>query len=735
MKKRILTILAAALIIANAGAYEPMVMAEDITVVYEGETVDFDVPAQIIDDRTMVPMRKVFELFGMKVKWDSETQTITARKNSKTITMKIGEKEITLSKGNLDADGNEIIEQTTTCDVPPQVVNDRTLIPVRAVSELLELDVIWNEAESTVEIQDNSISDDSWKENTGEIDFDAGTVSGSGAVLSDGVLTITEGGDFNLSGTVADGCVVINTEDRVKLRLNGVSITNSAGPAIYVANSDKTYITISDETENTLSDGAEYSGSYADLKGCISAKDKLEIKGGGSLTITSAVNHGIKASDNLSIEAGNIRINSGKDGINVNDTFSMIGGTLNITAEGDGIASDSIVDITGGVINITTTGAVTASSNGRPFGGRGQSTTVKATAEPTATTTDISSKGIKADWLMEISGGVINVNSTDHALHCQSDIIINDGSMTLNSSVKKGISSHEDLTVNGGYIDVTNSTEGMESKGIMMINDGEIHLYATDDGLNAGGNETEMGGGDGMPPNGMQGGERPEMTAGSQTGEPGTPPNGMHAGGPGMMGGTESSEKDSSHHIQINGGYIYINAAGDGVDSNGSFFIDGGTVIVEGPTNDGNGAIDAEGAVVCSGGTLIASGSSGMSMSPNSYSAQNILNIYFDSALEAGTLIHIEDESGNHVLNYSPSKSFSNLVFSSSALQTGKTYKIYSGGSCTGTIKDGVYTGGEYTEGTLLYESVIREVKTSLGTATNTIGGGRGGMHRQETAQ
>ena len=783
MKRGIIAILTAAVVLSGAGAWQNITKADEITVKYEGEAVEFDVPAQIINDTTMVPMRTLFELFGYKVKWDQETQTVTARKNSKTITMTVGSTEITLTKSSGET-------ETVTCSYAPVVIDGRTLIPLRAVSELAGLDVEWDQETKTASISDNSEEDDSWKDNTAEIDLDDGTSTGSGVSFDGGTVTITEGGDYTVKGTLSDGCIVVNSEDKVKLRLSGVDITNSSGPAIYIESADKSYITLSSGTVNTLTDGTEYSGDYAELDGCIVAKDTLEIKGGGELTINSAAHRGIKASDSLKIEEGMISITSAEDAIKVNDTFSMSGGVLNIETERDGIASESIVDITGGEINITTTGEVEASAqeDWMMGGGRGMSQfngQSEASAQPentaqpetsaeteeaaSADDSDISSKGIKAEWLMDISGGSVNIASTDHALKCTSDINISgSAALTLDSSINKGIKGESDVTIDGGTIDITQSTEGIESKRFLTINDGEIHITASDDGLNAGGQDmndmpggmtppemsdtgdgtqpqspqrpegetmpdgTEMDTGEMQPPQDIQQGEPPTMpeTEQSSDGTAPEPPQdgespsrgGMPGGGRGnggmgggMMENTESTEKSESHHIQINGGYLYINAEGDGIDSNGSLFIDGGTVIVDGPENSGNGAIDAQGALMCGGGIVIAAGGAGMAQSFNSSSEQNSLSIYTGETQETGTIIRVEDEDGTDVVTYSPTKDYGHVLISSPLIETGKTYRIYLGGTCTGKSTDGLYSSGDYSGGTLLEEVTITEVCTVAG--------------------
>lgn len=115
------------------------VMAESgIKVVVDGETLIFDVPPQLIEDRTMVPMRKIFEAMGAAVSWNDETQTVTATKGEITVVMQIDNKVISVS-------GNEIV-----LDVPPQLVDSRTLVPARAVAESLNATVEWDEATNTV---------------------------------------------------------------------------------------------------------------------------------------------------------------------------------------------------------------------------------------------------------------------------------------------------------------------------------------------------------------------------------------------------------------------------------------------------------------------------------------------------------------------------------------------------------------------------------------------------------
>ncbi len=108
------------------------------TVTWKGETVQFDAPPVIVDDRTLVPIRRIAEAFGAEVGWDENAQIVTIVKDGITIVMEIGKTTYTVN-------GEE-----KTLDVPAQIMSDRTMIPVRAVSESFECRVDWNEENQVV---------------------------------------------------------------------------------------------------------------------------------------------------------------------------------------------------------------------------------------------------------------------------------------------------------------------------------------------------------------------------------------------------------------------------------------------------------------------------------------------------------------------------------------------------------------------------------------------------------
>lgn len=111
---------------------------EGITVTLNGNKIEFDVQPQLINERTMVPLRKIFEAMGANVNWYGETQTIIATKNNMTVTAKINDVNLYV--------GNEV----KVLDVPPMIINDRTLVPARFVAEAFGANVEWDGTTQTV---------------------------------------------------------------------------------------------------------------------------------------------------------------------------------------------------------------------------------------------------------------------------------------------------------------------------------------------------------------------------------------------------------------------------------------------------------------------------------------------------------------------------------------------------------------------------------------------------------
>lgn len=121
---------------------------EDVGVIIRGSRIEFDVPPKIIDGRTMVPMRKIFETLNAVVDWIPEAQLILASKDSEIIAMEIGKNFLTVT------DVETGVSKNIELDVPPQIFDSRTLVPVRAISEALNMKVSWDSETRIVTIED-----------------------------------------------------------------------------------------------------------------------------------------------------------------------------------------------------------------------------------------------------------------------------------------------------------------------------------------------------------------------------------------------------------------------------------------------------------------------------------------------------------------------------------------------------------------------------------------------------
>ena len=109
-------------------------------IITDGAATEIDVPAQLINDRTMVPLRAIFEALGATVDWDDATETVTSVRDDKTVKLQIGSNKLYVN------------DDVKELDVPAQIVNDRTLVPVRAIAESFGCTVGWEEETETVTI-------------------------------------------------------------------------------------------------------------------------------------------------------------------------------------------------------------------------------------------------------------------------------------------------------------------------------------------------------------------------------------------------------------------------------------------------------------------------------------------------------------------------------------------------------------------------------------------------------
>lgn len=582
---------------------------------------------------------------------------------------------------------------------------------------------------SSITAQDTNVTHaddaDNYKtEITGE--FSITSTDGSTITQNDSVYTITQAGEYTVTGLLSEGQIVVNADDNAEITivLNGTSITCSNGSPIYIKNADNIKIKSEENTYNSIVDARAEADDNPDNSSsengnaAIYAACDLKLVGKGALSVTGNYNNGIQSKDDISIKNVTIKVNAVNNAIKGNDEVAIesgeiiaisrkgdgiktsnsslstkgkqkgnviiSGGNIDIYAACDGIDAAYGVDVSGdGNLNIYTdtysnyseavaadNSGSSANSVGTPpdmnnaqnngnmgnppdmnnsssnpgmkgnFGGGNRA----ANGMPgnnslgNSSKKSYSTKGIKAESEINISGTAINISSTDDGIHANSDsgvletgedgkgiISISGGTITI-STGDDGIHADKELNITDGYINVLTSYEGLEAITI-NISGGQSFVYAADDGINA------------------------------CTGD-----------------GT------STPLINITGGYVDVTTGSgdtDGIDSNGSYTQSGGMVFVKGGSSSGqvSGSIDVDGNITITGGTCVALG--GICETP-----VNSVNDYVFSSVSfnAGSY-SVKDSSGNEIISFTLNNSYSNGWICTSALTTNTEYTLYCDGS------------------------------------------------------
>lgn len=441
------------------------------------------------------------------------------------------------------------------------------------------------------------------------------TITASGAHVNiEQSSELAEEITYTLSGSSEDGEFYMSGSYKATVELNGLTLTNAkpvtSGAAVHIQNGKRIKVKVLEGTSNTLVDAAN--GSQ---KGAFYVKGHPEFSGKGTLTVTGNVKHAIKSGEYMTVKDATIKVQSAAgDGINCGQYFLMESGVLDISGvEDDGIQCDiddtevgstgetadhededsGNIYLEGGQITINTAGIAAKGVNSEgdlivkggvtdittTGNGKWDEEDVKTKAAAclgsdakvvisggtlTLTSTGAGGKGINCDAAFELSGGEVTI-VTKGALYYHNGTTENTNytgnTDNVNSdyySSSKGVKADGAITISGGKISVATAgrnAEGIESKTSILISDGEVTVNSYDDGINVGGDGSDL---------------------------------------------------------IISGGYVYSRAMNnDGIDGNGNVYVKGGLVYAIG-ANSPEVAIDANSEeqkkLYVQGGTLIAVG-------------------------------------------------------------------------------------------------------------------------------
>ncbi len=533
-----------------------------------------------------------------------------------------------------------------------------------------------------------------------------------------GTKTISDGGTYLITGTNANAKILVNSEGEVKLILDGVSLANSSDAPLEVKAASSFTLHVASKTKNYLSDGVSSAGDGALV---CNKKVALNIEGSGYLYLTSskdvdeevgaaikspkgvsiqdthiiasATGHAIQAKGGASIEGAKLYLDAGKDGIHAEEGEVILkDSVIDASTYGDGIDSTLAVTLDNVTSHFVSTGVYvlynasddadgTLYEDSRYILENGQYKKIDSDSMSRYSSRyylNQKCKGVKSEASVTFKGGDHYIKTADDCIASDTGISILSGDYSLYTN-DQGLNSDQALTIgesgSSSALDIRiyHCYEGIQG-GVIHFYSGYTYIYAEDDGINA-------------------------------------------------TSDTLTSGISMNFH---DGATVYANAEGDGVDSNGDITMDGGSLIVAGPSSGGNGSLDFDGSFTFTGGNLLAVGSNSMTQVPNT-SSVNALS-YSTSSWSAGSTysLYCGDEEFSIVLP----KSLSSVSFivQSPSLTTGSSIEVVKGATVGKAMRNGVYFGDKASAGgSSLVTGTIKSGLTTIGNSSNHPGGGQGG--------
>lgn len=471
------------------------------------------------------------------------------------------------------------------------------------------------------------------------------TVTGQGASFSDQTVTITQAGTYVLTGSGKNIKLVVEAADTDQVHLVFQSLTlEGEGTLLQVNKAQEVVISLVEGSQNALTESQ--ASDDEEVKATIHSQVPLTLNGTGNLTLTALTKNALEVEDDLKVLGGTYTVKAANHGFKAEGALDIEAATLTIEAGKDGLHAEHDETTERANISLNPTQlSIAATEDGVDAGN-------ELTIKGGTITVSQSEEGLEARVIRQL-GGDVTIKSSDDGVNASagSSSKTTDTSATSKTTDASATSNTADTSSSAGQATTDSGTTS--SSASQATADPAATSQA--DQANKDKNATPP-----SPPAGQappQGGQPPQNGQG---------PGGMPPGG--------QEESDPSLQIILEGGTLTIDAEGDGIDSNGTVSISGGSLVVNGSVQGGNGPLDAAGDITITGGRVWALGTSDMLQGFAQGSTQ--ASITANIAGTAGQTLIILDANGKEVTRQTASKDFQAVIMSSADLVDGQTYTI-----------------------------------------------------------
>lgn len=471
------------------------------------------------------------------------------------------------------------------------------------------------------------------------------TVTGQGASFSDQTLSISQAGTYVLTGSGKNLKLVVEAADTDQVHLVFQNLTlEGEGTLLQVNKAHEVVISLAEGSQNALTES--HASDDEKVKATIHSQVPLTLNGTGSLTLTALTKNALEVEDDLKVLGGTYTVKAANHGFKAEGALDIEAATLTIEAGKDGLHAEHDETTERANISLNPTQlSIAATEDGVDAGN-------ELTIKGGTITVSQSEEGLEARVIRQL-GGDVTIKSSDDGVNA-----------SAGSSSKTSDTSATSKTTDASATSNTADTSSSASQ-------------ATSDSATASTSASQATGDPAATSQADQAKKDknatpPSPTAGQAPPQGGQPP--QNGQGPGGMPPGGQEESDPSLQIILEGGTLTIDAEGDGIDSNGTVSISGGSLVVNGSVQGGNGPLDAAGDITITGGTVWALGTSDMLQGFAQGSTQ--ASITANIAGIAGQTLIILDAKGKEVTRQTASKDFKAVIMSSADLVDGQTYTI-----------------------------------------------------------